>query len=107
MLVHKHFFELICFTTFSHFNCKVNDFTLDYCKNWQLFFDFQSDPEEEASSDEEQLARNRFLYHTEIVVWALSFGASLNILRDAIWLRKTVRTKKNNWGGVNFTKKVC
>ena len=48
-----------------------------------------SEAEEEASSAEEQLASNRFLHHTEIVVWALSFGAAPIILGDAVWLRKT------------------
>lgn len=57
--------------------------------NGKYFVILQSEAEEEASSAEEQLASNRFLRHTEIVVWALSFGAAPIILGDAVWLRKT------------------
>ena len=56
----------------------------------KYFVILQLEAEEDASSAEEQLASNRFLLHTEIVVWALSFGAAPIILGNATWLRKPI-----------------
>lgn len=41
----------------------------------EQFVTLCSEAEEKTNSAEEQLANNRFLHHTEIVVWVFSFVA--------------------------------